>query len=969
MADHLIVTDYDDTDAKVYSAAIPFAGFSSTTPGGGVGKRRNVATDGLGNWIVSGNPGQISTDDGATWSDISISTVPFDVDSVVWTGDRFLASGFDGGNVAVSTTTDLGVTWDTWDLVSTLTAVHERCGFARIGGNWVTLERDINLAPAKSTKIRYFEDPPTTGTIVGASVVRDWDVGVGLFGVGNQYVMPMPLASNEAILLAFSIVADDLEWTEDPTAVAPMTAATFTGTGQIWCAIWDGAQWIGGGQYDDAGTLKFNWATSADGKAWTHHNEPTFGRYCLVDAFFDGSTAWFSAVHTTSGVGAVFEYDGASWTRHDLPAGTTGGFGIDGFPFDPVLIVTVHAGLSGSVSVDGELVVLIHFTPEPGTVDVDATVGATVKKKASLSATVDISGTVGTPSRKILAVARGALDVSGFVAFARRFGLKRRTVLTSTTGEGIAELELAVHGPITWEKNKPVAFSVELGIDDPKAIPTLAEKFLEAALWVGDWLAVKGPMITPSADEARLKITGQSPDWYLDRRLIGKPSTNRLTNGNFDDSLRGWTVMVTDENFGLHGADDQCFAIALGPADIGTFEGDRRACVLFDATFPKPNDQRQPIVFQEVELTAGPFGLDVYFEAYCFTDGSGFPNDPAAGLILARLPLGYRSFGYPTTGTPLPPAGYGNLYWASSRVVDAEHAIAESTLDNSHPFGKYELHRVTVRIPPNQTEVIHCRLNGRAKEGVRWARAALYADDALEFFQTDLSDLVAGLVAHAQDPAFDQSDVNVDALNAPTGVLVDRRYPWLDRYRVLEAIGDLAKEGFLDWWLEQTPTTTNLRIKAPRRDRRTRITLELGRNVSGFAWAFDGESAASMIAVLAQDNASNGPGRPEGKAIDTTDFAGGLTLQAVLAAPFGTPVSSLDNLAAELLKTVTNPHTIALKLNAAGRDLIGKIFPGDIAAVKLNRGALSIVGTYELVRVTLTPDNFLEVVVNERTDL
>lgn len=352
MTHKLIATDYGGAD-NAYESAIPTISFSASALQAHTGstKRRNVATDGLGNWVISGDPnGQYSNDDGGTWNNalfVSIGTYDLIIDSVIWTGREFLAFCYLPGSAGIYVSAD-GSVWE--GVITNFNDLTERhAGFARFRSLWLMLEQSPVLSPAHSQGIRYSSDPREAWTD-GHVVTRDWDVGVGVVGVANQLVMPRPLAATDDIVLAFSINANDIEWSEDPTAGSPFTAGTHTGTGQIWCAAWDGTQWVGGGQYDSGGgAMRFNWATSPDGKAWTHHNEPTFGAFCLVDVFFDGKNFWFAAIQTLAGVGSVWQYDGSTWTTHPMPGGTTGGLGIAGWPFSPYLIESAPAALAADL--------------------------------------------------------------------------------------------------------------------------------------------------------------------------------------------------------------------------------------------------------------------------------------------------------------------------------------------------------------------------------------------------------------------------------------------------------------------------------------------------------------------------------------------------------------------------------------------------------------------------------------------
>jgi hypothetical protein len=569
--------------------------------------------------------------------------------------------------------------------------------------------------------------------------------------------------------------------------------------------------------------------------------------------------------------------------------------------------------------------------------------------------TIDATATLGPDTVGGLA-ARARVTVTASATPAAPRGRERRTRLCDVNGAGIAELQGATHGPIVFELNRPTTFMLDMALDDPKAPTVLAQRFREVQLWAGDWLITQGPIVSPSTDGERLTLTGADALWYLDHRLIGRELPNRLANPTFSRGIEGWSVLASHPNFVLIGPDSRAYVIIN--AAVG-HEEEPRSLEMF---------QTQPEIhlfaFQEITVTAGPFGAEVALDAYAWVPaGESWPDDPDIGVELVRVPNGYRGIPLPGYPGPFPPAGYGNLYWAWSLVGDNLKAVGRSSFGADHPVDMWVRHRCTVQVAPNATETVHARLSGR-RGAVLWAHAGLWVDEALEFYRADTAAVAAGLVAHAQDPAFGQSPLNIAATTTPTGVRVDRRYPYSARVRVLEALDALAKEGLLDYWLDVTPTARTLTVASPRRARATPVVLELGRNIATLAWGYDGENAASAISVVAAGSEA-GPGQPEGHALDVTRFAGGLTLQAVLSAPAATPAIRLDDTAAALLATTVDPHTLTVTLTAAASaGLFGRLFPGDLAEVRIRRAALTIAGRYRIVRLTITPDDVIELVLN-----
>ena len=573
------------------------------------------------------------------------------------------------------------------------------------------------------------------------------------------------------------------------------------------------------------------------------------------------------------------------------------------------------------------------------------------------AATVDVDATAGLGPDTVVGLAgRARVTVTASATPAAPAGLDRRTRLCDVWGNGIAELDGAVHGPIVFELNRPTTWTLTMALDDAKAPLALGQRFREVQLWAGDWLITQGPIVSPSTDGDRMTLSCADALWYLDHRLIGTELPNRLTNPTFSAGIDGWSVLVSHPNFVLTGPDSAAYVIVN--AGLG-HEDEPRSLEMF-----QPDNVTHLFAFQEITVTAGPFGADVALDAYAWAPaGASSADDPDIGVELVRVPADYRNEVLPISGAPVPPAGFGNLYWAWSLVGDWRQAVARSSFGDDHPVDTWVRHRCTVHVSPNATETVHARLSGRVG-AVLWAHAGLWVDEALEFYRADTAELVAGLVAHSQDPGLGQSPLNLGAANAPTGVRVDRRYPYSTRLRITEALDALAKEGLLDYWLDVTPHGRNVTIASPRRARATPLVLELGRNLAGISWAYDGENAASAVTVIGSGS-DTGPGQPEGHALDVTAFAGGLTLQSVLTAPAATPPVRLDDVAAAMLATTVDPHTLTVALPAAAAaGLFARVFPGDLVEVRVRRAALTIAGAYRIVRLVLNPDNGVELTLN-----
>lgn len=367
--------------------------------------------------------------------------------------------------------------------------------------------------------------------------------------------------------------------------------------------------------------------------------------------------------------------------------------------------------------------------------------------------------------------------------------------------------------------------------------------------------------------------------------------------------------------------------------------------------------------YQELEVDGGARGVVATFTGWCKVrrdvfEGYGLGN---RGLLLETFETDYRTSNFWTENF-----GAAGNTWGGRRAYYTD--ILETTaspLDDKHPFDQWVRHEVSLVVPPETSVILHARVNG--VEGITyWDELSLTFDDALEFFDTDQASIVAGLVEHAQDSDFDKNDVNLSTSAPATGILRDlvalhQEHP--NVWNLIEAYVEL--DDGIDVSSSVTPTGRTVEVHYPAKGSfRPGLSLELGRNVADFAWTFDGESASSVVIVLGSGDGSD---REEAAAIDPDAFAGGLTLEEVFTAPEGTPIERLSSVASERLAVVSSPEVLAVKTHKnAAVELVGVLWHGDTLPVRIRRGALSIVGTYRVARLTLNPDDTLDLVLNRR---
>jgi LysM repeat protein len=344
------------------------------------------------------------------------------------------------------------------------------------------------------------------------------------------------------------------------------------------------------------------------------------------------------------------------------------------------------------------------------------------------------------------------------------------------------------------------------------------------------------------------------------------------------------------------------------------------------------------------------------------------------GVLLQRFASNYATSNF-WTDNALPNT------WGGARAFYTDIIESSSSrLDEGHPLDGWIRHECSITVPPGATEVLHARLCG-VQGRTYWDKASLTYDSAFEQFDVDQATIVAELVEHAQDPAFDKNDVNITTDAPATGVERTLVALHSEHGNVWDLVtGYTALRDGLDIGMRYTPTERILTTHYPRKGATRRgLHLQLRRNVAAFTWTFDGEAAASSVIVLGTGDGSD---REEAAEIDTTAFADGLILESVVAVGPDTEVDLLAELADEALAVAVNPEVLVVTTyphdaEHPERDLIGKVWEGDTIPVTIRKGPRTTAGVitgwqfeldddYRVVELTINPDDSLAMTLNRR---
>lgn len=381
--------------------------------------------------------------------------------------------------------------------------------------------------------------------------------------------------------------------------------------------------------------------------------------------------------------------------------------------------------------------------------------------------------------------------------------------------------------------------------------------------------------------------------------------------------------------------------------------------------------------YQEFTINGGERGMTVTMAGWVKIPSAEYEGAGTGelGITLHRMPLDWRTNNHFTQN------GQSNG-WGGARAIYT-NCIERTTsaIRDGFPLDGWIRVETSLTVPPHQTEAVLARVSG-VNGRTYWDRLTLTLDTAFERFGTDQSLIVADLVAEAQDPAFDKSDVNISSDAPASGVKRDLVALHSEHGNFWELITSFNnyRDG-IDISMRYTPTDRTLVTHYPRRGvLREALTLQPGRNIVTDTWVWDGEAAASSVIVLGTGDGSD---REEAAAIDETAFANGLIMERVHIVGPDTNVDLLGEIADEELVISLHPEILTVQTVPHNRsnpatDFLGKLWPGDTLPVAIHKGRIlnsdgeitgwqfRIVGDYRVASMTLNEDDTLSLTLNRR---
>lgn len=515
-----------------------------------------------------------------------------------------------------------------------------------------------------------------------------------------------------------------------------------------------------------------------------------------------------------------------------------------------------------------------------------------------------------------------------------------RAVLVDADGDTVHRMPDVTIGDIVETLNDVTTSSVRIplrtpaasAIDDREPFPEL-----EVQIWRGNQLRLWGPITAVAVDDDTLTARVADAPWHLGRRHVGQlgnefggkppyyhdPAVNlRFATGNID----GWSVLRT---------------ISIG--EFVGFGTPHPAAITVDPTRRLPSGESavrchaeaDPLdnyqLYQDLAVVPPQNGRELRMTLsgwwYLPTDGGFAPNNQRMGLLLA-----------PLIDDPTLPADYYRPY-----------DVGFSILDDTCPRGQWFYQECQVDVPagavPRLVHVAVC-----FPQGISYvAGLDLQVDDGLLYDESP-STMGAGLVMHAQDPAFDRDDVNIDWWANTIGDREVREYRFADHTNILDAIGALAREGWFDWWCSYTATTRVMNFQARRRgNHQTRCRVHVIDGGASNVAAISKARTVGATSVAAQSR-SRDTGNHE-----HANHTSGLTLEEIFVADREPADYDLPALADQRTLLTTRPHALTVTTHTGDERFLTSIQVGDTTDITSTQPGALADGVYRLTRRTTTP--------------
>lgn len=299
-------------------------------------------------------------------------------------------------------------------------------------------------------------------------------------------------------------------------------------------------------------------------------------------------------------------------------------------------------------------------------------------------------------------------------------------------------------------------------------------------------------------------------------------------------------------------------------------------------------------------------------------------------------------------------------------------------IDEATPAGEWIRAKVGIAVPPVTTWDINVRLYS-PPGSILWDDGQMVAMQSVSTASitgdtttpVDVSRIVGLILAHVQNPAVGKSDLNLGLVNPTVGVRQVKHIQWADHISWQDQMSEwLDRDDCFDYSIRNNLDGTNqlvLHVPQSGTDRRATVTLAFPGNITSFDYAEDGGGTVTDDVEL-DDDSGDGPDREEGHYADAS-LIGGLTLQAVNAAPTKSEPSSLDPLAREQVTKARRPAQLLTVTLRGAALMTGRAFDemlqlGDTVTLDAADGWITVNGVGRISEMTEYPrDRRLEVTI------
>lgn len=471
------------------------------------------------------------------------------------------------------------------------------------------------------------------------------------------------------------------------------------------------------------------------------------------------------------------------------------------------------------------------------------------------------------------------------------------------------------------------ALSFTIPIDDPIAPHcTILDRYVQlwhGPLFIETWQIIRTRQTRDNDTGARLACECKTLEYLLTRRPIGPAgrsrwssretgaNANQFFNPSFEQGQNWWS-------FEADGA-----SIAF-PSEH-PYDGERVARI--DQTTANKNTWlRQDFTF----ASGYPEGSQVSFSARVWVNSTGYVGTAINGRL-----------------------AYIEAYDVSlGEVIDK----LEITWQDDYPFDAWFQISGSLHAINGRSITFRCHFYGQGGATFFDDMVAIF-DDRLAYQDDDPVTIVYDLVAKSQDAGLGMRDANIDApaTTVLAGNVRDATIWYRDHTTYWEAIRRFDE---LDVAITTSPTERLFRTWYPQRgtDRRLACVAELGRNITTYDWASDGENAADVVVTLGE---GSGDLREEGVAVAngaatpsaSTEFD--TSWYQILDTPAVT-TGKLSEFAALNLPAMTDPVTVEVTI-ADLDDWFDFLRPGDTIWYRIHEGAVSIDAAYRVSKLHARP--------------